>query len=51
MPRLKERVKMFIKYCESCQRVNTWKMEKCPHEMKPIKVTKFGLKLVCNLAI
>ena len=38
MPMLKERVQMFIKYCEPCQRNNTQKLDKCPHEMKPIKV-------------
>ena len=35
---LKERVMLFIKYCEPCQRNNTHKLKKCPHQMKSIKI-------------
>ena len=29
---------MFVKCCDPCQRNNTHKLEKCPHQMKSIKV-------------
>ena len=38
IPLLKQRVQMYIKYCEPCQCNNTRKLEKCPHVMVPIKI-------------
>ena len=38
MPMLKERVRLFIKYCKPCQKNNTQKIDKCGHEMKSIKI-------------
>ena len=29
---------MMIKYCEPCQCNNTRKLDKCPHQMIPIKI-------------
>ena len=40
MPKLKEQVQMFIKYCEPCQCNNTRKLENCPREMQLIKIKK-----------
>ena len=45
IPMLLERVRMFIKYCEACQKNHTCRLEKCPHKMKPILIPKnHGLK-------
>ena len=38
MPLVKERVQMYIKYCEPCQHNNTQQLEKCPQQMVLIKV-------------
>ena len=38
IPMLKEQVRLFIKYCEPCQKNNTQKLDKCPHKMKSIKI-------------
>ena len=37
-PMMRDRIQMYIKYCDPCQMQNTHKLEKCPHIMKPISV-------------
>ena len=49
IPMLFNRVRMFIKYCEPCQKNNTCKLEKCPHEMQLIAVPKQSWAQIGNV--
>ena len=40
MPMLKQHILMLLKYCEPCQMNSYRRLEKCPHELKPILVPK-----------
>ena len=35
-PMMRDRIQMYIKYCNLCQKQNTHKIEKCAHALKPI---------------
>ena len=48
---MRDRIQMYIKYCDPCQKQNTHKLEKCAHVLKPIFVpqkcfSKVGLDLI-----
>ena len=50
-PMMRDRIQMYIKYCDPCQKQNTHKLEKCAHVLKPISIpqkcfSKFGLDLI-----
>ena len=50
-PMMRDRIQMYIKYCDPCQKQNTHKLEKCAHILKPISVpqkcfSKVGLDLI-----
>ena len=47
---MRDRIQMYIKYCDPCQKQNTHKLEKCAHVLKPISIpqkcfSKVGLDL------
>ena len=35
---MRQHIQMYIKYCGPCQMNNYKKIDKCPHEMQPVKV-------------
>ena len=37
-PMMRDRIQMYIKYCEPCQMQNSHKLEKCPHLLHSIPV-------------
>ena len=50
-PMMRDRIQMYIKYCDPCKKQNTHKLEKCAHILKPISVpqkcfSKVGLDLI-----
>ena len=50
-PMMRDRIQMYIKYCDPCQKQNTHKLEKCAHILKPISIpqkcfSKVGLDLI-----
>ena len=48
---MRQRIQMHIKYCEPCQMINTRKLDKCPHEMQPVKVPEAAWKQIGTLNI
>ena len=50
-PMMRDRIQMYIKYCNPCQKQKTHKLKKCAHVLKPISVpqkcfSKVGLDLI-----
>ena len=39
-PMMRQCIQMYLKYCGPCQMFSTKKLDKCPHEMQPVKVPK-----------
>ena len=37
---MRQHIQMYLKYCGPCQLNSTKKLDKCPHEMQPVKVPK-----------
>ena len=39
-PMMRQCIQMYLKYCGPCQMYSMKKLDKCPHEMQPVKVPK-----------
>ena len=39
-PMMRQHIQMYLKCCGPCQMFSTKKLDKCPHEMQPVKVPK-----------